>query len=90
MSDAATSRYNQKNGNGVMKPRSASTGVYDDSRTTDFFNRLKHTSAAQQHGLKGNIRGHAISSLFPTFKELLTKLPETVAFDVEMSMLNAL
>lgn len=48
--------------------------------------RLRHTNAARTHGLKGNLRGLAIQSLFPTFEELLTKLPESVAFNIEMSM----
>lgn len=85
LTEGAANRYASRNGNGAMKPRSGSTGLYDDSRTAAFVDRLRRTNAAQTHGLKGNLRGHAIQSLFPTLKQLLTKLPESVAFDIEMS-----
>lgn len=85
LAEGAVARYTSRNGSGAIKPRSGSTGIYDETRTIAFVDRLRNTSAAQSHGLKGNLRGHAIQSLFPTFQELLTKLPESVAFNIEMS-----
>ena len=35
--------------------------------------------------IRGNLRGYSIQEPFPTLAELLTNLPESIAFDVEMS-----
>lgn len=83
-------RYRSRNGESSIRPRSHSMDLYDDHRITDMVDRMKRTAEGKSRGIKGNLRGHAIQSMFPKFIELLTRLPESVAFDVEMSKSTAL
>lgn len=85
----AETRYNERNAtNGQMpKPRSRSVNVYEDVRSSDLQARMKTTAEGMHAPLKGNVRGLSIQDTFPEFEELLRKVPESVAFDVEMSTL---
>lgn len=85
INDRAEVRYRVGNGNIHRKQRSRSVDVYDDHRTADLVDRWNDTSAVKRFGLKGNLRGFAISDPFPTFEELLRDVPESVPFDLEMS-----
>lgn len=85
VSSMAEARYHQRNGQLPIKPRSRSADMYEDDRVSDLVSRMMHTTEAKSKGIKGNIRGHVVQDVFPKFKDLLTKLPEDVAFDVEMS-----
>lgn len=81
----AESRYKSKHGAIRSKPRARSVDVYDDSQLSAFDDRMKLTTEAKANGIRGNLRGYSIQGQFPTFQELLTKLPESVSFDLEMS-----
>lgn len=48
--------------------------------------KMKHTAEYQAKGnFKGNLRGHSIESPFTTLEEMLRTLPESIAFNIEMS-----
>ena len=66
------------------KPRSHSLGNYDESRSEDLAQRMKYTESAMEGAYKGNLRGQSIQGVFPTLEDLFTKLPESIAFNVEM------
>ena len=66
------------------RPRSQSLSAYDESRRMDLAERMKHTESAMQGDHKGNLRGDSIQGVFPTFEDLFTSLPESIAFNVEM------
>ena len=70
---------------GLRIPRSKSFGVYDDYRSEDMMARIKLTDEGMTKPLKGNLRGLAIQEMFPTFEELFKKLPDDVAFNIEIS-----
>lgn len=65
------------------KPRSRSLNSFDDYRSDDLEIRMRQTIEGRNE-IKGNLRGHSIQELYPTFDDLLN-LPESVAFDLEMS-----
>jgi glycerophosphodiester phosphodiesterase len=69
----------------VRRTRSLSLNAYEDSRTTDFNERMKHTFEFKLKGFKGNTTGDYIHESFITLKELLEKLPEPIAFNIEIS-----
>ncbi|MCJ1390082.1 Glycerophosphocholine phosphodiesterase [Xylographa bjoerkii] len=66
------------------KPRSHSLGAYDESRSEDLVQRMKYTESAMEGAHKGNLRGQSIQGVFPTFEDLFAKLPESIAFNIEM------
>ncbi|KAL8816565.1 MAG: hypothetical protein Q9191_008307 [Dirinaria sp. TL-2023a] len=68
----------------TQKPRSRSLGSYDEARSEDMMARMKLTDEGMHKPLKGNVRGLAIQEMFPTFVELFKKLPEDIAFNVEL------
>ncbi|KAI4213889.1 MAG: hypothetical protein LQ351_003584 [Letrouitia transgressa] len=83
----AETRYVEKNAHlNDFRPklRSKSVGAYDDSRYLDLTDRMKFTESAMAGDHKGNLRGDSIHGMFPTLEDILTNLPETVAFNVEM------
>ena len=47
--------------------------------------RMKLTDEGMHQPLKGNLRGLVIQEMFPTFVELFEKLPDDMAFNVELS-----
>lgn len=73
------------------RPRSQSLDVYDQSRARTLIERMKHTFEFKLNepkgfdSYKGNIRSQHIQAPFATLEDLLTKLPETVGFDIEIS-----
>ncbi|MCJ1381262.1 Glycerophosphocholine phosphodiesterase [Xylographa soralifera] len=74
-----------KEGSGYSrKPRSRSLGAYDESRSEDLVQRMKYTESAMEGAHKGNLRGQSIQGVFPTFEDLFAKLPESIAFNIEM------
>ena len=52
--------------------------------TVDMSERMKHTRDFKKKGFKGNSRGNSIQAPFTTLEEMLTKLPETIGFNIEM------
>lgn len=69
----------------TAKPRSRSLGAYDGGSSKDIMARMKLTDEFMHKPLKGNVRGLAIQESFPTFQELFRRLPEHMAFNVEIS-----
>ena len=83
----AETRYltkNQADLGSSSRPRSYSLKVYDDSRSVDLAERMKHTEDSIAGAHKGNLRGECIQGVFPTLEDLFTKLPDTIGFNVEM------
>ena len=72
-------------GSRSIRPRSHSLNTYDESRLGDLAVRMKYTESATEGAHKGNLRGKSIQGVFPTFEDLFTNLPDSIAFNVEMS-----
>ncbi|KAL8997511.1 MAG: hypothetical protein Q9169_003206 [Polycauliona sp. 2 TL-2023] len=83
MPSMAEIRYAKRSG---IRPnmRSKSVGAYDESRRLDLLDRMKYTESAMAGDHKGNLRGDSILGAFPTFVSMLTDLPTTTSFNVEM------
>ncbi|MCJ1308974.1 Glycerophosphocholine phosphodiesterase [Agyrium rufum] len=88
ISTAAESRYRARatdqSEDVSLRPRSHSLSTYDDSRSVDLAQRMKHTESAIEGAHKGNLRGQCVQEVFPTFEDLLNRLPQSIAFNVEM------
>ena len=87
LSGMAETRYMErsKNPNGPpSRPRSRSLSAYDDSPSVDLAERMKLTESAMEGAHKGNLRGETIHGIYPTFEDLFTQLPDSIAFNVEM------
>lgn len=50
---------------------------------------MKHTRDFKSKGFKGNSRGNSIQAPFTTLEEMFKQLPETIGFNIEMSMRQA-
>ena len=89
----AETRYLERcGGNGpTQKQRSHSLNVYDQSRSKNLVERMKHTfefklnESKGYDSYKGNIRNEYIQASFMTLEDLLVKLPESASFDIEIS-----
>ena len=80
-------RYFEKaksNSNSPPKPRRHSLNEYDHSRSLDLLERIKYTDEGLHGNFKGNIRGCAIQEPSTTLEQLLTSLPDHIAFDLEI------
>ena len=65
------------------KQRSHSLSVYND-RSQDLIERMKYTEEGLQNNIKGNLRGHSIQEISSTLEQLLTTLPDSIAFNIEI------
>lgn len=74
------------NGDGELlpKPRSHSVNKYDDYRSQDLLERIKYTEEGLRGNFKGNLRGCSIQEPSTILEQLLTDIPESVAFDLEI------
>ena len=84
---SAEVRYLEKNKvNGGLrpKPRSHSVNTYDDYRSQDLVERMRYTEEGMHNSIKGNLRGHSIQEPSSTLEQLLTELPEFIAFNLEI------
>lgn len=84
---SAEARYLEKNnfkGGLRPKPRSHSVNTYDDYRSQDLIERMRYTEEGIQNNIKGNIRGHSIQEPSSTLEQLLTELPESIVFNLEI------
>lgn len=76
---------------GEQKRRSYSLNIYEQAKAKSLIDRMKHTfefKLKESRGFdsyKGNIRTKHIQSAFATLEDLLTQLPESVNFDIEIS-----
>ena len=73
------------------KRRSYSVNICEQPKAKSLIDRMKHTfefKLKESRGFdsyKGNIRTKHIQSAFATLEDLLTQLPESVNFDIEIS-----
>lgn len=84
---SAEVRYLDKNnldGGLHPKPRSHSVNIYDDYRSRDLIERMRYTEEGMHNNIKGNLRGHSIQEPSSTLEQILTKLPQSVAFNLEI------
>ena len=84
---SAEVRYLERNKVGKNlrpKRRSHSVNTYDDYRSQDLLERMRFTEEGMQNNIKGNLRGHAIQEPSSTLEQLLTQLPESIAFNLEI------
>ena len=65
------------------KQRSHSLSAYND-RSQDLIERMKYTEEGLQNNIKGNLRGYSIQEVSSTLEQLLTELPDSIAFNVEI------
>jgi len=84
---SAEARYLEKNniiGGLRTKPRSHSMNTYDDYRSQDMVERMRYTEEGMHNNVKGNLRGHSIQEPSSTLAQLLTELPTSAAFNLEI------
>ena len=84
---SAEVRYLERNKtNGILHPkrRSHSVNTYDDYRSQDLVERMRFTEEGMRNNIKGNLRGHSIQEPSSTLEELLTQLPQSIAFNLEI------
>ncbi|KAL8774252.1 MAG: hypothetical protein Q9209_001003 [Squamulea sp. 1 TL-2023] len=67
------------------KPRSRSETRFNQDEIKDLRYRMKYTEGGIRHEIKGNLRGCSIHEPSTTLEELLTNLPTSIAFNLEMS-----
>ena len=87
LSGMAEKRYTERSKNpneSPSRPRSCSLSAYDDSPSVDLAERMKLTESGMAGDHKGNLRGETIHGIFPSFEDLFTQLPNSIAFNVEM------
>ena len=65
------------------KQRSQSLSAHID-RSQDLIERMKYTEAGLLNNVRGNLRGHSIQELSSSLEQLLTELPDSIAFNVEI------
>ena len=84
---SAEARYLEKiniKGGLHTKLRSHSVNTYDDYRSQDIIERMRYTEEGMHNNIKGNLRGHSIQEPSSTLEQLLTELPQPVAFNLEI------
>ena len=65
------------------KQRSHSLGAYNN-QSQELIERMKYTEEGLQNNIKGNLRGYSVQEHSSTLEQLLTKLPYSIAFNVEI------
>ena len=65
-----------------------SVDTSNKDNNVDMSDRMKHTKDFKMKGFKANSRGNFIQAPFTTLEEMFKKLPETIGFNIEMSMLT--
>ncbi|KAL9010794.1 MAG: hypothetical protein Q9173_004300 [Seirophora scorigena] len=78
-------RLTDDNGEGWRpRPRSMSESRHGDGHDERIRQRMRYTEEGIRNEVKGNLRGVSIQEPSTTLEELLTKLPESIAFNLEM------
>jgi glycerophosphodiester phosphodiesterase len=67
------------------KPRSRSLTREQERGAEEVQDRMKYTVDFMNKGFKPNTRGEFIQDSFATLEELLTELPKSIKFDIEIS-----
>jgi glycerophosphodiester phosphodiesterase len=73
-------------GLGRTRVRSRSLTKDKECETVRIQDIMKHTVDFRNKGFKPNTRGHSVQDSFTTLEELLTKLPDSISFNIEISM----
>jgi glycerophosphodiester phosphodiesterase len=81
----AETRYFERNKDRQRKPRSRSVNIYEDYRSHDLLERMEYTEDGVQRNIRGNIRGCSVQEPVATLEQVLTELPESIAFNIELS-----
>ncbi|KAJ5799446.1 uncharacterized protein N7518_001514 [Penicillium psychrosexuale] len=71
-------------GPGRNRVRSRSLTKDQEQATVQIRDRMKHTVDFKNKGFKPNTRGHCVQDSFTTLEELLTKLPDSISFNIEI------
>ncbi|KAI4132824.1 MAG: hypothetical protein LQ338_000528 [Usnochroma carphineum] len=66
------------------RPRSLSEDRYGPTGDVETSRRMRYTEEGIRNDIKGNLRGFSIQEPSTTLEELFTKVPESVAFNLEM------
>ena len=85
--DAAETRYRDRTKAEIesgRRPRAHSVNTFDDYRMQDLMKRMQYTEEGIHNNIKGNLRGHSIQEPSSTLEQLLTQLPESLAFNLEI------
>ncbi|KAI4093489.1 MAG: hypothetical protein LQ344_002902 [Seirophora lacunosa] len=78
-------RSTDDNGEGWRpRPRSMSESRHGDGHDERIRQRMRYTEEGIRNEVKGNLRGVSIQEPSTTLEELLTELPESMAFNLEM------
>lgn len=70
------------------KPRSRSLAKAHERELEGTRQRMMHTVDFTSKGFKPNTRGDFIQDSFATLDELLVQLPQSISFNVEISMFD--
>lgn len=65
--------------------RSRSLDIRNDYRTAELTERMKHTFGFKLKSFKANTRGNYIQEAFITLNDLLSKTPDSMTLNVEIS-----
>ena len=79
-------RVNQIKVTDARRHRSMSVGTTMKDESSEPSERMKHTRDFKEKGFKANSRGNFIQAPFTTLEEMFKKLPETISFNIEMSI----
>lgn len=79
------SRHGSLVGAKWSRPRSMSECRYGGIGAEETGRRMKYTEEGTRNEIKGNLRGFSIQEPSTTLEELLRRLPESIAFNLEMS-----
>ncbi|KZN83920.1 Glycerophosphodiester phosphodiesterase [Penicillium chrysogenum] len=71
-------------GLGRTRVRSRSLTKDKECETVRIQDIMKHTVDFRNKGFKPNTRGHSVQDSFTTLEELLTKLPDSISFNIEI------
>ncbi|KAJ5951076.1 uncharacterized protein N7479_009489 [Penicillium vulpinum] len=69
---------------GGDRVRSLSWTKDQEQKTVQIRDRMKHTVDFKNKGFKPNTRGHFVRDSFTTLEELLTSLPHSISFNIEI------
>ena len=94
-SSKAERNYLERNGNSPIfagyRQRSHSLDIHEQAKARGLIERMQHTFEYKLNenkgfdSYKGNIRSEYIQASFATLETLLTKLPDSIEFDIEIS-----
>lgn len=69
----------------ARRSRSRSLDTSEDNRIAELTERMKHTYGFKIKGFKANTRGDYIQEPFITLDDLLSKTPDSLTLNIEIS-----